>query len=407
MQIEHRVVGGAIELAVAGRLDGSWADHLDSTLAEVVREGHHDVRLNLAGIVFLSSAGVGVLAKHYRQLTAIGGSLVVVEPSRAVERVLAVAQLADRLVVAGPPPGAETPDAAGPRRLPRKEAEFDVFDLDPSASLRAEVIDSAAGPPGSECDVSLGSRAPLLALGVGAFGSGFEDCRTRYGELLSVAGGTAYQPGDGTNAADYLVSPGPLAPDVRLLHGVLCEGCFAYLVRFQPADTGETVGLGALLSCCRHVASAPRAGVVIVAESSGLVGASLRRSPVAAGVEESFFAHPGVRSRLTFTAEPAFARTLVVAAGVVSTPEAAVGTRQLRPIAPDLVGHVHAAAFGFRPLRKGRIDLRETVFALFEGEPLLGILHLLTDDRGASGAGESRFIRGACWTGRIGAGWSG
>ena len=121
-----------------------------------------------------------------------------------------------------------------------------------------------------------------------------------------------------------------------------------------------------------------------------------------------FFVHPGVRTRLTFTAERAFTRSVALAAGVVTgrprtdhrTSVDGLGTDvtdQLRPIGPDSVGHVHAAAFRFRPIRKGPIDLRETVSGLFEPDQLLGVLHLLHDDRGISGAGESEFVRGACW----------
>src|SRR6185503_2361072 len=99
-----------------------------------------------------------------------------------------------------------------------------------------------------------------------------------------------------------------------------------------------------------------------------------RRSPVEKIADADFFAHPGIRARLAFTAEPAFLRGVALAAGVVSrTPvgEAA----QLRPIGASCFGHVHAAAFGFRPIRKGAIDFGETVSGLFASEPLLGVLH--------------------------------
>ena len=48
-------------------------------------------------------------------------------------------------------------------------------------------------------------------------------------------------------------------------------------------------------------------------------------------------------------------------------------------------------------MRKGRVELNEAVQPLFETENILGLLHLVNDWRDASGAGESRFLRGACW----------
>ena len=75
----------------------------------------------------------------------------------------------------------------------------------------------------------------------------------------------------------------------------------------------------------------------------------------------------------------------------------------LRPLSKKsaLTGHFHAAAFPYRPLKKGRIDLTTTVNTLLEGESVQGMLHLLTDEREASGAGESEFVRGAVWAGPI------
>jgi len=42
-----------------------------------------------------------------------------------------------------------------------------------------------------------------------------------------------------------------------------------------------------------------------------------------------------------------------------------------------------------------------TVATLFEAETVHGVLHLLTDDRDVTGAGESELVRGICWLGPI------
>ena len=112
-------------------------------------------------------------------------------------------------------------------------------------------------------------------------------------------------------------------------------------------------------------------------------GAALRRSPTEPIANGGFFAHPGVRGRLTFTTERAFQRSVVLTAGVVvrRNGRSAPALDQLRPSGPGIDGHFHAAAFRFRPLPKGAIDLGETVTTLFESEQLLGVLHLLHDDR--------------------------
>ena len=125
-------------------------------------------------------------------------------------------------------------------------------------------------------------RGPLKAavIGVGAFGSGFTDCQSRFGELLSVAGATAYQPTDEANVPDYLVHAGGQS-DVHVLYCLACEGRFSHVIRFEALAHGGTVGMGQLLAGCLETAGTNSIGVVVVAEAAGLIGAALRRSPAA------------------------------------------------------------------------------------------------------------------------------
>jgi hypothetical protein len=107
---------------------------------------------------------------------------------------------------------------------------------------------------------------------------------------------------------------------------------------------------------------------------------------------------------LPFTPERAYARSLALVTGVVTRaprPELAAWLRPMRREAGPL-GHLHGAAFSYRPLQKGAIDLVSTVTGLFEGENLQGVLHLLADDRDLVGVGESELVRGACWIAPIG-----
>jgi hypothetical protein len=75
----------------------------------------------------------------------------------------------------------------------------------------------------------------------------------------------------------------------------------------------------------------------------------------------------------------------------------------LRPLGgpDDPVGHLHAAVFSYQPLRKGEIDFSDTVSSLFEPTGPQTVFHLLNDRRDVSGAGQSEFLRGACWVGPI------
>jgi anti-sigma B factor antagonist len=407
MEIARRRVGDIVEVELTGRLDSYWSDHLNAALTEVLRDGNHHIRIDCSQVSYLTSAGIGVLARFYKELGRINGTLQVVNPSPSVLAVLQISRLSKFLVATSDQVAPVAPRERAARRFDYQNVGFEVFDLDEYATLTCRTVGTArplAGGTFEEEHCSSFERAmPTFALGVGAFGGSFADCRARFGELLSVVGATAYQPGDGTNVADYLVAADGLGADIRVLYCIACEGRFSHLVRFETLQPGGATGLSLLLAGCFEAVSCDALGVVIVAEAGGLVGAALRRAPTQRIDAGGFFTHPGLRTRLMFTTERAFPRSVVLAAGVVTRDGRGLAHagEQLRPIGQDRAGHFHAVAFRFRPLQKGAIDLGKTVMGLFEPEQLLGVLHLLHDDRAIAGSGESEFVRGACWIGPI------
>ena len=411
MQITKVQRDEVVEVRINGRLDGYWAEHLSTALADVVREGGYQIRVNLSEVSFLSSAGIRVLVQFFKQLRGIDGSLAVCHPSQHVSEVLKLAGLHTLLLStddAAPAVVSAAPSAA--RRIERETVALDVFSLSPDGHMRCRSIGDPSRLDGCRfAAADLRTQATdfpqaSLAVGLGALGTDFEDCRQRFGEFLWVAGAAVYLPTDGTNVPDYLISGGAGLPDLKVLYGLTCEGPWRYLARFQATRKDTPVTLSALVDACLEIAGTDMAAIAMVAESSGLVGAALKQSPVAAVSATAPFGFPEVQQWLSFTPERAYPKTLVLAAGVSAKTEAGVVAPLLRPFGTTAspVGHMHAAAFSYRPIRKGRVDLQETVRGLFETESPQTLLHLLHDDR-ERGAGQSEFVQGACWIGPIGA----
>jgi hypothetical protein len=241
-----------------------------------------------------------------------------------------------------------------------------------------------------------------FAVGLGAFGRNFTDCRVRYGEFLALSGIAACQPTDGTTVPDYVISAGALVPEVQVLYALSGKGNFSQLLRFEalPEPPGR-VTLAELAETALELTGAETIGLAMVAESAGLVGAALKQSPANLDGQGSPLGFPAVRDWLSFTADRAFDRTLVVVVGAASRATPPVWAPLLRPIGPGTgaAGHFHAAVFPYRPLQRGELSLHPTVNALFGSESILGLLHLLADDREIEGVGQSDFLRGACWFG--------
>ena len=86
-----------LELVIEGRLDGYWAQHLSTSVGDVMREGSHSVRLNLSRVSYISSAGIGTLVDLHKQFAAVGGAFAVTNPSRTVWKILEMVGLAAML----------------------------------------------------------------------------------------------------------------------------------------------------------------------------------------------------------------------------------------------------------------------------------------------------------------------
>lgn len=410
MEITRTTRADRFEIKLKGRMDATWSDHVARALSECVRGGQHSIAVDMAEVDYISSAGIRILVLYARQLKGIQGRFVVVNASHNVRKVLELAGLDSLLHVEGSgaaaPVATVTVPSAQKIAFPQAGATATVFDLEEGASLRVEWLGNPApwieGRAQPDACSSFEFPASVMGIGLGCLGSGESSEVARLGEFLAAAGAAVCQPADGSNKPDYMLLQGALTPAMKIAYGMVGRGGFAKLVRFDKGAAQSSLPLSAVVKACLDAASSDAAGVVMVAETAALVGASLQKTPSGASAERSaknIFAFPEVRDWLSFTAEAAFANSTCLIVGFVAGKARGPDLQLLKPLLPsgELYGHFHAAAFPYRPLRKGRLELGEAVQPLFESEHILGLLHLLNDWREANGAGESRFLRGACW----------
>jgi len=414
MLITTQPLEGRHVLQLQGRFDANWADQVGKAIDSAIRAGHHQLELDFAQVNYISSAGIRVLLKYYKQLKAARGTLRVLRPPDAVLEVLQLSGIAGILVATPVEGGSGAPSLPTPtdgdiaaRRWARNGVEFESYDLPPGSaletSLRGQPEAFAAGTLSAAHSHRLRCTADVLAIGLGAFGNGPEDTQGRFGEAMAVAGMAVTLPTDGSCVPDYQVIEGQLVPELHLLYGLTARGTFSKLLRFEASRCPRgVVSLGELVDWALDETQSAGAGFAILAESASVVGATLQRSPALAAGQPTL-AFPGVRDWLSFTTERTDDRNLLLIAGVAQRepqPELAVC---LRPMGPGTAahGHFHAAVFPYRPLPKGRLDLPEAVTQIISTETAQTVMHLLADEREFEGVGQTDLMRGACWIGPL------
>lgn len=393
MDIQSKRDAGAFLITLEGRLDATWADPVQAALEAAIRAGEHRIVMDFAGVDYVSSAGLRVVIAGYKQLRAIQGGFTIRAAQPTVAKVIELSGLG--VLLQAPEPVAAPPGIG--QSFESASAAWESHGTGASVTLRA-----VGGATAFETGTGELVEFPLgrFGLGVAALAGSREEALPRLGESLFVAGCATHLSSDGANRPDFVISEQAFIPSGWVSSGLVADGQPGLLLRFEVRPESRGIPLAELARTALEASGSSVAAFVVVAETAGLVGASLRRPPSSG--EGDPFAFPGVRDRLSFTSERAFRDTTCLLVGVVAGPQSAWSER-LRPLdaTGSLHGHIHAGVFPYRPIRKGAIALDETVRGLFDAGGLQALLHLLNDTREPEGSGDSEFHRGACWVAPI------
>lgn len=398
LEIKQESTGKEILLKCSGRLDANKSVHLNDYIERMIREGHYFISLDLAHIEYLSSAGIRSLVTQFKNLKAVNGHFCIRSMSENVHQVLDMVGMMEMLTRL---PKNEPEDVENELADQLKEFGFHFKRSELSGTEKTkvcfygkpeEVLNSGFG---SDHARKVESAKNQFAFGVGAIGSSYSECQQLFGEYLILDKNIAFLPADGSKKPDYMVSSGQLVATLMELYGIHFEGNFSWNIRFEQEIPKNTIGMSELVRCIIKLTGYKQFGLVMLAESGGLIGASLNVPPVGG---KEIFHYPGIKNNINFTTEPAHIRKLCLAAGYFST-ENGEELKFLRPLqqGSDLKGHIHTAVFPYIPLKKTNIDLEETIGFLFNNSELIDVLHLTNDTREITGIGESQFFQGFCW----------
>ena len=94
VKIINRMVGSVRLVKITGRLDpGEGPDPFFAMIEEFVKADEANFLVDLRGVTYISSTGVGSLIKCYRLVMKKKGYLKLLSPSQSVKNILAVAKL--------------------------------------------------------------------------------------------------------------------------------------------------------------------------------------------------------------------------------------------------------------------------------------------------------------------------
>jgi len=80
-------------VVVSGEVDVFTSEELDAALSSAIEEGNHNLVVDLSGVEFLDSTGLGVLVKALKRVREHDGSLAVVATEDRITKVFRITGL--------------------------------------------------------------------------------------------------------------------------------------------------------------------------------------------------------------------------------------------------------------------------------------------------------------------------
>ena len=91
MQLATKRKGGAISAALSGELDHHNAAVIREKLDTLLDDGINELTLDMSGITFMDSSGIGVILGRYRRMSERGGKMYIKGVNDYSERILRMA----------------------------------------------------------------------------------------------------------------------------------------------------------------------------------------------------------------------------------------------------------------------------------------------------------------------------
>jgi len=315
MKITDEINGRCLILRAQGRLDAFGSKDLDAALAAKDSPQLLCVVVDMAGVDYLSSAGLRVFLKTHKIFSQRGGAVILTAVQPYCASVLEISGFAQTLSVF--PTFEEGLAWAG--RLLREKLSTEMWKSAESVNTGWGNFRIVAATGGQGAIDVLGDIASVLharitpadlsskrffqteySIGLGGLGEQIDDYFGIMGEMITIGGTMVWLPTDGHDTADFLI-PKVDTDEVTLktAFNVSIAGGFDEWLLFESsADEGTTID--GLYQALFEIANARRLehkgilGLAMRAQMSSVYGSGVKKSPVVqfAPADGEMITHP-------------------------------------------------------------------------------------------------------------------
>ncbi len=96
MQVTSQEINNTLVISLVGELDEHSANYVRDTMDNIMSESNaSQVIVDLAGLEFMDSTGIGVMIGRYKKMKSRGIPIFVTNPSKQIDRIFMMTALYD------------------------------------------------------------------------------------------------------------------------------------------------------------------------------------------------------------------------------------------------------------------------------------------------------------------------
>ncbi len=387
--------GSYRRVTAQGRIDALSASEIQKVFHELILEGGRVLLADLAGVHYISSAGLRTFMVAQKELKKVGGEILLSGLTPQVFDIFKVSGFDQffRIVSGKNDVGALTgasAETAAWRRIRTDEVSLDYIEKEvPAGSLfligSTEKLENAAY--GDKDVVAVPASRMCSGCGLAALGDSFQEYQTLFGEAMVINGNFFYYPAVRHPSVDFMLDAhSDPAATYKFLHGFGSTGEARYLLSFKSEAGG--IDLAALVNTFLTVSRTGLIGITMLAESKGVWGMNIKKSPVAAlypTLSESIFSNCAFPDWFDFPVEAAYAGSVVAVTGIASRNPQTLPNPLRALFSGGNSFHLHGGIFDKAPIGNNVLDFDAELTRVVNELDVFKIQHLLGQTRLAGG----------------------
>ncbi|MFA7709522.1 MAG: STAS domain-containing protein [Candidatus Neomarinimicrobiota bacterium] len=395
LEIEQQRNAGLLILRIDGRIDSLTAQTVQQCLENLIEAGERQIVVDFSRISYISSAGLRVLLLFQKQLKKVEGEIALANLSPSVMDIFRMSGFSSVFRILNsleeiPTLQSSPKDNAAVANLKIEGVNFESISTGAKPG-RLNLIGSqqkmAPAEYGPADIISVRAGDLQYGLGFAALGDDYESVKNLFGEALIVNGSLFYYPAVKRPAVDYmLVSEANSNIEYKFFFGFNITGQFSKILAFECQD--GFIDLKKLAVAINEMNPAKASGVVLIAESKGLLGMFLKRSPIIENKPangQSIYSSENFAEWMDFPVEPTDINRAVIACGLAIRDKAAVPPDVARLLPDQSAIHLHAAVFEKGPLNKKAVNFDSELKRIINESEVSKVMHILDGSRFGSG----------------------